>query len=57
VPAAIEPMLATPDGGRLPDGPGFAYEFKWDFCARFRLLDSIAVEQPSHKRVEQEHCA
>lgn len=30
VPAAIEPMLATPDGGRLPDGPGFAYEFKWD---------------------------
>jgi hypothetical protein len=35
VPAAIEPMLATPDGGRLPDGPGFAYEFKWDFCTRF----------------------
>jgi bifunctional non-homologous end joining protein LigD len=30
VPAAIEPMLATPDGGHLPDGPGFAYEFKWD---------------------------
>ncbi|WP_298795700.1 non-homologous end-joining DNA ligase [uncultured Pseudonocardia sp.] len=23
-------MLATPDGGRLPDGPRFAYEFKWD---------------------------
>src|SRR6266702_1288038 len=30
VPPAIEPMLATPDGGQLPDGPGFAYEFKWD---------------------------
>jgi bifunctional non-homologous end joining protein LigD len=30
VPAAIEPMLATPDGGRLPAGPEFAYEFKWD---------------------------
>jgi len=30
VPAAIEPMLATPDGGRLPDGPDYAYEFKWD---------------------------
>jgi bifunctional non-homologous end joining protein LigD len=30
VPAAIEPMLATPDGGVLRDGPDYAYEFKWD---------------------------
>jgi bifunctional non-homologous end joining protein LigD len=30
VPPPVEPMLATPDGGRLPDGPEFAYEFKWD---------------------------
>ncbi|MFF4599857.1 hypothetical protein [Amycolatopsis sp. NPDC001319] len=30
VPAAIEPMLATPDGSTLRDGPQFAYEFKWD---------------------------
>ncbi|MEU4672793.1 non-homologous end-joining DNA ligase [Amycolatopsis sp. NPDC023774] len=30
VPAPIEPMLATPDGGLLRDGPDYAYEFKWD---------------------------
>jgi bifunctional non-homologous end joining protein LigD len=30
VPDPIEPMLATPDGGVLPDDPRFAYEFKWD---------------------------
>ncbi|HEX4724092.1 MAG TPA: non-homologous end-joining DNA ligase [Pseudonocardiaceae bacterium] len=30
MPSEIEPMLATPDGGRLPEGPGYAYEFKWD---------------------------
>ncbi|MFI5614331.1 non-homologous end-joining DNA ligase [Amycolatopsis sp. NPDC051903] len=30
VPAGIEPMLATPDGGTLRDGPEYAYEFKWD---------------------------
>jgi hypothetical protein len=26
VPAWIEPMLATPDGGWLADGPAWAYE-------------------------------
>jgi hypothetical protein len=31
-------MLASPDGGRLPDSPDYAYEFKYDFCARFGLL-------------------
>jgi bifunctional non-homologous end joining protein LigD len=30
VPAWIEPMLAKPDGGRLPTGPGWAYETKLD---------------------------
>ncbi|WP_372659860.1 non-homologous end-joining DNA ligase [Amycolatopsis kentuckyensis] len=30
VPAWIEPMLATPDGGRLPSGPEWAYEYKLD---------------------------
>lgn len=30
VPDPVEPMLATPDGGRLPEGAEFAYEFKWD---------------------------
>ena len=32
VPAAMVPMLASPDGGRLPDDPRFSYEFKWDGC-------------------------
>ncbi len=36
LPAAIAPMLASPDGGRLPDGPAYAYEYKWDFCTWFR---------------------
>ncbi|WP_134661776.1 MULTISPECIES: non-homologous end-joining DNA ligase [unclassified Amycolatopsis] len=30
MPPAIEPMLASPDGGTLRDGPAYAYEFKWD---------------------------
>ncbi|MCO1574222.1 non-homologous end-joining DNA ligase [Crossiella sp. SN42] len=30
LPEAIEPMLASPDGGKLVDDPRFAYEFKWD---------------------------
>jgi bifunctional non-homologous end joining protein LigD len=30
VPAAIEPMLATADDGRLPDDPRYSYEYKWD---------------------------
>ncbi|WP_020660138.1 non-homologous end-joining DNA ligase [Amycolatopsis benzoatilytica] len=30
MPSAIEPMLASPDGGVLRDDPAYAYEFKWD---------------------------
>ncbi|MFD1049799.1 DNA ligase D, partial [Kibdelosporangium lantanae] len=30
VPAWIKPMLAKPDGGRLPTGAGWAYEYKLD---------------------------
>ncbi|MEV7043909.1 hypothetical protein [Amycolatopsis sp. NPDC051061] len=30
VPAWVEPMLATPDGGRLPSGQEWAYEYKLD---------------------------
>ncbi|HWD04339.1 MAG TPA: non-homologous end-joining DNA ligase [Amycolatopsis sp.] len=30
MPDAIEPMLATPDGGNLRDDPQYTYEFKWD---------------------------
>ena len=30
VPAWIPPMLAKPDGGRLPSGPQWSYEIKWD---------------------------
>jgi bifunctional non-homologous end joining protein LigD len=28
--AAVAPMLAAPDGGRLPDSPNYTYEFKYD---------------------------
>lgn len=28
LPARVAPMLATP--GPVPEGPGWAYEFKWD---------------------------
>jgi hypothetical protein len=37
-PAWTPPMLAKRDGGRLPSGPQWSYEIKWDFCARFDLL-------------------
>ncbi|MDT8915255.1 non-homologous end-joining DNA ligase [Amycolatopsis sp. PS_44_ISF1] len=30
VPEPVEPMLATPDRGRLAEGPHYAYEWKWD---------------------------
>jgi bifunctional non-homologous end joining protein LigD len=30
VPEWIPPMLAKPDGGHLPTGPGWAYEYKLD---------------------------
>ncbi|MEU3628961.1 hypothetical protein AB0E54_41995, partial [Amycolatopsis coloradensis] len=30
VPGWIEPMLATSDGGRLKEGPEWAYEYKLD---------------------------
>ncbi|GAA3565377.1 hypothetical protein GCM10022222_56400 [Amycolatopsis ultiminotia] len=41
VPDMIEPMLATPDGGTLPDDPAYAYEFKWDgYRAIMRIAPS-----------------
>ena len=30
LPAAVAPMLASPDRGRLPDSPDYAYEYKYD---------------------------
>lgn len=30
VPGWIEPMLTKPDGGRLPEGADWAYEYKLD---------------------------
>lgn len=30
MPDPVEPMLAGSDGGTLPDGAGWCYEFKWD---------------------------
>lgn len=36
VPVWIEPMLATPDGGRLPSGPEWAYEYKLDGTPQVR---------------------
>ncbi|WP_326836216.1 non-homologous end-joining DNA ligase [Amycolatopsis rhabdoformis] len=41
VPAAIDPMLATPDGGVLRDGPDYAYEFKWD---GYRSIMRVAAD-------------
>jgi hypothetical protein len=35
VPGWVEPMLAKPDGGRLPSEPDWAYDYKLDFCTRF----------------------
>ncbi|MGW4485249.1 non-homologous end-joining DNA ligase [Amycolatopsis sp. NPDC004368] len=41
VPGPIEPMLATPDGGVLRDGPDYAYEFKWD---GYRSIMRVAAD-------------
>jgi bifunctional non-homologous end joining protein LigD len=41
VPPWIEPMLAKPDGGRLPSGPGWAYEYKLD---GYRAAMQIAAD-------------
>ena len=30
LPAAVAPMLASPGKGRLPDGPEWTYEYKYD---------------------------
>jgi bifunctional non-homologous end joining protein LigD len=30
VPTWVEPILAKPDGGRLPSGPNMAHEYKLD---------------------------
>lgn len=43
-PAAVAPMLATPDRGRLPDDERFAYEFKYDgYRAVLRVGESGEV--------------
>jgi bifunctional non-homologous end joining protein LigD len=41
LPAAIAPMLASPDGGRLPDSPAYAYEYKWD---GYRIVTRVAPD-------------
>uniref|UniRef100_UPI003F49210D non-homologous end-joining DNA ligase n=1 Tax=Amycolatopsis sp. CA-151526 TaxID=3239921 RepID=UPI003F49210D len=41
VPGYVEPMLASPDGGRLRDDPAYAYEFKWD---GYRAIMRVAAD-------------
>ncbi|NGY61260.1 hypothetical protein G7043_20245 [Lentzea sp. NEAU-D13] len=41
VPAWIDPMLAKPDGGRLREGPQWAYEYKLD---GYRVAMRIATD-------------
>lgn len=41
LPAAVEPMLATPDGGELRDDPRYVYEWKWD---GYRALMRVAAD-------------
>jgi bifunctional non-homologous end joining protein LigD len=43
VPAWVEPMLANTDGGRLRSGKEWAYEYKLDFCTRFRPVGALGV--------------
>ena len=40
VPPWVAPMLAKPDGGRLPSGPHLSYDDKLDFCTRFTCWQS-----------------
>jgi hypothetical protein len=44
-PPRIAPMLATARALPLPTSPDWAWEFKWDFCARLE-----AVGQPIRRR-------
>ncbi len=41
LPAMVAPMLASPDGGRLPDGPDYAYEYK---CDGYRAVMRVAPD-------------
>jgi bifunctional non-homologous end joining protein LigD len=41
VPDPVEPMLAGSDGGTLPDGPAWSYEFKWD---GYRAVMRVAAD-------------
>lgn len=46
VPAWVEPMLAKPDGGRLPVGPQYSYEDKLDgyrCCARVGTTGTVVL--------------
>jgi bifunctional non-homologous end joining protein LigD len=44
LPEAVEPMLATPDGGELRDNPRYVYEWKWDgYRAIMRLASDGTV--------------
>jgi bifunctional non-homologous end joining protein LigD len=40
LPAAVAPMLASPDRGRLPDNPDYAYEYKYD---GYRVIMRVAA--------------
>jgi bifunctional non-homologous end joining protein LigD len=41
LPPVIEPMLASPDRGRLPDSADFAYEYKYD---GYRAITRVAPD-------------
>ncbi|WP_328442774.1 hypothetical protein [Amycolatopsis sp. NBC_00438] len=52
VPAWIEPMLATPDGGRLVADPAWAYEYKLDgYRACLRIASDGTTPMPDPYRV------
>jgi bifunctional non-homologous end joining protein LigD len=53
VPDGIEPMLATPDRGRLPDDPRYAYEWKWDgYRAVMRVAPDGTTLLTSRNRID-----
>lgn len=53
VPDGIEPMLATPDRGRLPDDPRYAYEWKWDgYRAVMRIAPDGTTVLTSRNRTD-----
>ncbi len=54
----VQPMLATPDGGRLRSGPDWAYEYKLDRGARVRAFAqcfpaSLAVKRRQIRRTRE----